>query len=263
MAGPSRSITINRKDAERLNRVHITEGRHWGQTAGTDYWLLMNSAYDQAAAASATDPPDLMLASFGWTATSLVNTAGSGADFASSADAGTPNHFLTNASGDLLNSPAIFGDYAHMLMAQRIFGRDTLPRFLVAEFFGSMTVHSANEVTSGWGFIEDGGSPATEADQLAFITSDGTNFQIAGNASTPIDLVADDANWHVFKIALDRENSKVWAAVDGTFYLTPDSSTTLAVTADEFPAKFGFHALTTNRPALGLTHVYYAYGSRP
>lgn len=46
-------------------------------------------------------------------------------------------------------------------------------------------------------------------------------------------------------------------AIDGTYYLTKNSATTLSITGDEFPAKFGFHALTTNRPALGLTHVFY------
>lgn len=242
-------------------RVHVNKGADWGSNVGTDYWLMFNSGQDLLAAASTATTEEL--AEAGWVATSLVNTAGSGADFASSSDKGTPGHALTDASADLLSSPAIFGDYVHMYAAMRMLGRDTLPRFLVADFWGAMTVHSADEPRSGWGFIEDGGSPATEADQLAFISTDATSFQISGNAATPVDLVADDGSWHLFQIALDRETSKVWAAIDGTTYLTPASSTTLAITGDEFPAKFGFHALTTNRPALGQTHIYYAYGSKP
>lgn len=248
---------LSRGDFLHLSRKHVTTGAAWGSQAGTDYWLVMNTGQDLAAAASTGTEAEL--AEAGWTATSLVNTAGSGADFGSSSDWGTPNHFLTNASGDLLDSPAIFGDYAHMDMARKIAGRSDLPRKLVAEFLGAMTVHSADEVLSGWGFLEDGGTSATENTQIAWISSDGSNFQIAGNASTPINLVADDANWHVFRIELDRVSGKVSAAIDGTYYLTPTSSTTLAVTADEAPFKFGFGALTTNRPALGLTHVFYAW----
>lgn len=255
MAG--RSITLNRDDLELMRRVHVLEGAKWGQSAGTDYWLVMNSGFDIAAAASTATSEEL--AEAGWTATSLVNTAGSGADFGSSSDKGTPNHFLTNASGDLLNSPAIFGDYAHMRMASDIIGRQALPAKLVAEFWGAMTVHSADEPRSGWGFIEDGGSAATEADQLAFISSDGTNFQLGTNAGTPVNLTTDDASWHLWKIVLNRIGpfagyAQVWQ--DGVL-LSTTTALSVAITGDEFPAKFGFHALTTNRPALGLTHVYY------
>ena len=259
MAG--RSMTLNRADFAHLARVHVNKGADWGSNMGTDYWLTFNSGQDILAAASTATTEEL--AEAGWTATSLVNTAGSGADFISSSDGGTPGHALTDASGDLLNSPAIFGNYAHAHAAMRMMGRSVLPHLLIADFWGAMTVHSADEPRSGWGFIEDGGSAATEADQLAFISSDGTNFQIGANAGTPINLTTDDANWHRFTIVLDRRTSLVSCAIDGTFYLTPSSSTTLSITADEFPAKFGFHALTTNRPALGLTHIYYEWDRSP
>lgn len=232
------------------NRVHITKGAEWGHSMGTDYWLIPNPGLDIAGAASTATGDEL--AENGWTATSLVNTAGSGADVMSSADKGTPNHFLTNLSGDLLKSPAIFGDYAHWIAAARILGYE--PTKLIAEFMGSMTVHTADEPRSGWGFIEDGGSPATEADQLAFISTDGTNFQIGGNAGTPINGAADDANWHLFRIVLNKTTGLVTWEIDG---VSQAMSTTLAITADEFPVCFGFHALTTNRPGLGMTHIFY------
>jgi hypothetical protein len=251
----ARSVTLNRYDALVLARKHVTKAAEWGHTLGTDYWIQFNTGLDILAAASTATGDEV--AENGWTATSLVNTAGSGADFGSTTDKGTPSHALTNASADLLTSPAIFGDYVHMRAASDLVGRKQLPNRLIAEFWGAMTVHSADEPRSGWGFIEDGGSPATEADQLAFISSDGTNFQIGANAGTPVNLTADDASWHLFRIELDRNSGKVSAAIDGTYYLTKNSSTTLSITGDEFPAKFGFHALTTNRPALGLTHVYY------
>ena len=236
-----------------LARRHVTRGHGWGFEAGTDFWLMPNPGIDQGIAASATDPNGLLgLAAHGWTATSLVNTAGSGADFGSSADKGTPNHFLTNASGDLLESPAVFGDFAHMEAARRIAGMKGLPRFLVAEFMGSMSVHSADEPRSGWGFVEDGGSVATEADLAAFISSDGTNFQIGANAGTPANGAADDALWHVFEIVLDRNTQLA------TWYIDRVLQTgSVALVADEAPYSFGFHALTTNRPLLAWAHVYY------
>jgi hypothetical protein len=136
-----------------------------------------------------------------------------------------------------------------------------LPRFLIARFWGAMTVHSADEPRSGWGFVEDGGSPATEADQAAWISSDSASFQIGANAGTPDDMVADDDAWHEFVIVLDRPTLTAYGYVDPTwrFGLPPLASAlgSVALTADEAPYSFGFHALTTNRPALGLVHIYY------
>ncbi|KKK63454.1 hypothetical protein LCGC14_2994100, partial [marine sediment metagenome] len=43
-------------------------------------------------------------------------------DFLSSSDIGVPDHVLTNASGDLLQSPAIFGGYAHSRAAESMLG---------------------------------------------------------------------------------------------------------------------------------------------
>lgn len=243
-------------------RVHVQSGARWATDAGSDFWLHPSVLPDQGAAATADDI--LTLAEAGWTATSLVATAGAAADFMSSTDRANPPHFLTNASGDLLDSPAIFGSYTHGWMAARTCGQSDLPRFLVAEFWGAMTVHSADEVRSGWGFVEDGGAPGTSADGMAWISSDGTNWQFETNAGTPVNGDADDANWHLFKIVLDQ------AAGNSYWYLDPalnhhgygggnqgGTSGRLTITADEFPVSFGFAALTTNRPALAVTHVYY------
>lgn len=244
-------------------RKHVRAGARWAHEIGTDYWLQPSPGLDQAAAASTATGDEL--AENGWIATSLVNTAGSGADFGAGAgglaDKGTPTHFLTNASGDLLQSPALFGSYDHMWGAARVAGMKHLPTDLVAEFWGAMTVHSADEPRSGWGFNEDAGSIATQADQLVFISSDGTNFQIATNAGTPVNGALDDALWHLFEIRIRRDTSGVCVAfwsIDGTL----QSTTGLTLTTDEFPAGFGFHALTTNRPGLGLSHVYYDWSAR-
>lgn len=247
-----------------VTRKHVRAGARWNHEIGTDYWLQPAPALDQAGVASTATGDEL--AENGWVATSLVNTGGSGADFGAgalgTADKGTPNHFLTNASGDLLKSPVLFGSYDHMWGASRVAGMKSLPTDLVAEFWGAMTVHTADEPTSGWGFVEDGGTPATEADQLAWISSDGTNFQIGTNAGTPVNGAVDDALWHLFEIRIRRDAdgvAKAYWSIDGG---ADQAVAGLAITNDEFPVSFGFHALTTNRPALGLTHVYYDWSKR-
>ncbi len=245
-----------------LARKHVRAGARWAHELGTDYWLQFpGSSLDILAAASTATGDEL--AENGWTSTSLVATAGSGADFGSSADKGIPPHALTNASADLLKSPPIFGDYIHMRAAADLAGMSDLPRYLIARWWGSMTVASADEPRSGWGMVEDGGSPATEADQAAWISSDSTNFQLGCNAGTPVDLVASDTAWHEFALVMCVADGKAYAYVDPTWRLgSPPLGAALGsvtLTTDELPWSFGFHALTTNRPALGMTHLYYEW----
>lgn len=252
-----------------LARQHVRAGSRWAHEVGTDYWLHPTSGLDQAAAA-ATGTGD-ELAENGWTATSLVNTAGSAADFRGGTftriggrtrdgtftDTGVPSHFLTNADADLLSSPAMFGNADDMEAAAELAGQASLPNILGVSFWGAMTVHSAAELDSGWGFIEDGGSPATEADAIAFIYTNGTNFAIQKDGAIVGSVgAADDALWHKFRLELDFRGTLSWW-IDGTL----QQANSITITADEFPCKFGFAAGTTNRPGLGLTHVYYDWGS--
>jgi len=124
-------------------------------------------------------------------------------------------------------------------------------------FWGAMTVHSAAELDSGWGFVEDGGSPATAADALAFIYTDNTNFAIQSNGSIVGSVgAADDALWHKFRLEFDFNGFLTWW-IDGAL----QQRNSVTITADQWPAKFGFAAGTTNRPGLGLAHVYYDWGS--
>mgnify|MGYP001614712087 CR=1 FL=1 len=252
-----------------LARQHVRAGSRWAHEIGTDFWLRPSGGLDQAGAASTATGDEL--AENGWVATSLVNTAGVGADFrggvftkgagktrdGSFVDAGTPSHFLTNLDADLLSSPALFGNADDMEAAAELAGQANLPNILGVSFWGAMTVHTAAELDSGWGFIEDDGSPATAADAIAFIYTDGTNFALQANGSL-LGAVqkADDALWHKFRIELDFRGEIVWW-IDGAL----QQRNAVAITLDEFPAKFGFAAGTTNRPGLGLTHVYYDWGS--
>ena len=235
-----------------LTRKHVLMGSRWVQSAGSDFWLMPGA---DVSAAEDTGSQE-QLPEWGWIGTSLVDTVGSGADFMSSADKGAPNHFLTNATGDLLESPTLFGGYIHAEMAMKIVGMRKMPTDLIVEFWGSMSVHSADEPRSGWGFIEDGGSVATEADQIAFISSDGSNFQLAANggAGALTDAgAADDAGWHLFKIRLNVADGLAYWYIDDVL------QGSVAITADEFPCSFGFHALATNRPLLGPTHISYGW----
>ena len=255
-------------------RLHVPRGSDWGQTAGTDYWLLFNPAADLMATATAGTMVD-ELVDGGWTATSMANTAGGGADFGggvftktttpyikpgpfdgSYGDAGTPNHALTNASGDILLSPAIFGDAVHMEMAAIIAGKSTRPRYLIADFWAAFTVASADEVTSAIGFFEDGATASTEADQYATIYSNGVNFVLAGNAAALDTGPAISTTWHKWKIVLQFNGASapnIYWYVDGAI----QNTTAAAGISDEFPLKFGLHALTTNRIGLGMVHCYY------
>lgn len=242
---------LSRSSYMPLVRKHI-QGPFWHRDIGTDYW--MSPGLLAGAAAATTDIENLTEG--GWTATSLVDTAGSGADFMKSADKGTPRHFLTNAASDLLTSPPIFGDYIHAWQAMRVANMNALPKKLVAEFWGAMTVHSTDDDATGWGFLEDvGGTPVTDTTHVAFITSDSANFQMASNAGTPINGATDDANWHLFTIEAALGPALVYWYIDGAL------QGSLAVLEDENPWSFGFgvEAGGTNRPAMGPLHIYYSW----
>ena len=232
-----------------LNRKHVTMPQHWAFEAGTDFWLIPG--------------PDILTAEdtgsqqqiieWGWTGTANVETVGAGAGFMDSLDR-APNHILTDGSGDILGTPAIFGDYDHARMAQDISGMGKLPTDLIVEFNGNMTSNGSDEPTSGWGFFEDGATISTEADQLAFISSDSSNFQLAANAGAGALTdtgAAHDTNWHLFKIRLNLADNLAYWYIDGTL------QGSVALTDDEAPYQFGMHAATNNRPGLGIVHIYY------
>ena len=234
-----------------LVRVHV-KGPMWQNEPGTDFWMTPGPTAAEAAAATTIE----QLVEGGWTATALDAIEGSAADFMASADKGVPNHLKTDTTADLLESPALFGSYEHAWQAMRCAGLNSIPKKLVCEFWGAMSVHTTDEPLRGWGLIEDGGGVATEADQLAFISSDSTNFQLAadggGGALTDAGA-ADDADWHLFTIEVALAPDLAYWYIDGVL------QGSVAVTEDEWPAKFGFHALTTNRPLLGTVHIYYSW----
>lgn len=227
------------------NRVHISNPVAWSSGAGTDFWANFGPESTTA------DTAGTLLSDFGWTTTSLAETAGTGADFLSSSDNTAPAHILTNAASDLLQSPSIFGDYGHGQMAAQILGYS--PTQLVCEWYGAMTVHTADESTvTGWGLVEAGGTAGTANDRMAWIGTDGTNF-IASSAADSDTGATDDALWHTFRIVVaEGTTDAIEWFIDGT------SQGTFNLQTDLFPVSFGMFSSTTNRPALSWVHIYYA-----
>lgn len=229
------------------NRLVITDPRDWAMSYGTDYFLGMSVTTALITSGTAGQ----VLSEYGWVTTALSYAGGSGGDFMATADRGTPAHISVGASGDLLTSPIIFGDYAHALAAQQWLGY--FPSQMFLKVYGAFNVASADEPTSGFGFVEDTGAITTEADHLAVISSDGTNFQLAANggagALTDAGAVVDN-NPHLWEIVLTLGGSAEWF-IDGT------SQGSVAITGDEFPCKFSAHVLTTNRLQLAWVHIGY------
>ncbi len=252
-----------------MTRVHVNAGWKWAMEVGTDYWLNPSELLDQAAAASTS--LEGILAAAGWIATSLVNTDGSGGDFrggvftpgsdksqaGSYADVGTPNHFLTNADNDLLESPAMFGSAVGMQAARDIAGMRNLPNILGVSFWGAMTVNSADVKEASWGFWEDDGSALVPAEGMAAIYSDSANFALQAQDAV-VGSVGPlvDTSWHYWNIELNFDGFISWSQ-DGVLI----QRNAVSITTDEAPYSFGFAADGTNFPGLGLTHVYYDWGS--
>lgn len=224
-------------------RLHVTDPRKWATSPGTDFWFVPGPEVTTA------EVSGTLLSDFGWTTTSLVETAGSGGDFLASADVGTPPHLLTNAASDLLQSPSIFGDYIHGQQAAEFLGYS--PTQLIVDFYAAMTVHSANETATGWGLVEAGGTAGTDADAMAWIFTDGSNFTLRSAADSDAGA-ADDAAWHRFRIVVSQGTTDAveWF-IDGT------SQGTMDLQEDLWPCSFGMFASTTNRPGLAWVHIYY------
>ena len=232
--------------APKAPRVHVADPRDWAFAQGTDFYL--NAGTTTALITSGT--AGQVLSEYGWTTTALAYVAGSAADYADSADPGVSPHLLLADASDLLASPAIFGSYNHVLQAAHILGYT--PTRLICEAYAAFTTSSNNESSSAFGFVEDGGVviTAAAADQLACISSDGTNFQLRSGAANDAGALVDTV-WHLWRIVITSANCE-WF-MDGT------SQGTIALEADEFPVSFeaGIVAAGANDLALGDVRVWY------
>lgn len=154
-----------------------------------------------------------------------------------------------NSNGDgIYSSDVGFGTWGHKRMAEGILGSE--PTKLTLEWDAKWVTHTANESTSGLGFVVGGGSPLTAANHVAFIYSNGTNFALRSSGASDTGA-ADDGNWHKFKIVLDS------AAVTAEWFIDGITQGTIALLQDTFPVIIGASVSTTNRIRTGWAHLYY------
>lgn len=234
-------------------RVHAT-AQDWANAAPiTDFWF---SAANKDIITAAI--PSLLAAQYGWISNGTLSVvAGSGADFLSSSDRGTPTHLLMDTTGERLTSPFTFGgDFKTRQIRSQL---GWAPTKLVAEVVAIFTTASNADTTGGFGFIEAGGAVQTAADHLAMITSDGTNFILRSGAATTTYALAVDTSAHIWTITLDLGTQLVTFKQDGTSVGTGGSSGTgaIALETDLFPAAFGMAVTSSNVLGVGETHIYY------
>ncbi|MBI5289909.1 MAG: hypothetical protein HY873_13130 [Chloroflexi bacterium] len=175
-------------------------------------------------------------------------------DFMSSADMDNGPSVDLNSSGDMIHSgngtDQGFGEWKHARAAGIILG--AMPDKLELEWIAQFATASANEPTSGFGFVQASalmtGALGTKA---AVIASNGTNFTCTGSVSFDTGA-AVDTNWHIWKIVLSLAGQNVEWYIDGV------SQGTFAISTDIFPVRIGAHAFTTNRLRMGPCRVRYA-----
>jgi len=225
------------------NRVHILTGQDWVRYAGTDFWLSVGDTVLGATNHALCDNS--------WTTTGLAPTAADGsADFLSSSDVGNPNRIRFNSASDLINSPELFGDYNHATQAAQFLGYQ--PTKLNLEVQARFPVHSANETTTGFGLIDGGGTPGTEADHVAFIHTDNANFTLRSSADSDVGA-ADGTLLHRFKVTVaEGTTDAIEWFIDGTSQGTIDNR------EDAWPCSFGGYTSTTNRIDLMWVHIWYS-----
>jgi hypothetical protein len=224
-------------------RQHVVKAQDWNRSAGTDFWLLTEAEYAGAAS-------DDLITNFGWTTTTLALATPTGGDFLASTGVGTPNSILFGDDTDLLQSPTIFGDYAHGLMAGQILGH--LPTRLVCEVYAAFTTNSGSETRSGFGLTAAGGTSGTANDAMAWIhTPDGANFGLRSPSDSDAGS-AVDTSFHQFRIVVSTGTTDAieWF-IDGTSQGTIDSQ------EDLWPCSFGGYSSTANRISLAWAHLWY------
>jgi hypothetical protein len=244
------------------SRVHV-QGDRWQDSIGTDFWM------HPALLMGTTVAGSNRLVDNGWTMEAEHGVAGSGGDFLGGAltagipaDPGIPPHVALLVTGDLIVSPPVFGTYAHAMAAAAVCGKRTRPDRLIMDVHAAFTTASADEVTSGFGFFEDATTTtsATEALQLAFISSNSVTFELASNASaenTADAGAAVDNTWHDWRIELRYSTGAVATAY---WYIDRALQGSIPITQDEAPYAFGAHVLTANVLKIGPVHIFYDWG---
>lgn len=264
-------MTMERSDFQRLiytmNRV--PHGQLWNRRPGLEYWLVPH-ALSQGVG---THTEGVFAATNnGWLNTgTVIGVAGAAADFPLAAeykfyssvaaemagDRGTPSHFALDTAGDVLNSPAVFGDPQGLWIAMQCAGRDEFPSRLMFDSIAAFTAAN-NETGSGLGWAEDGGAVNVANDQAGAFFIDGTDFRFRNDTATSGALLTADTNTHHFRAIINRITQLIEVYIDDMFTMKGS----IAIKLDEFPVSFGAGVLVTtgaNFIRLGPTRIRYAW----
>ncbi len=222
-------------------RVHVNDPRDWALVVGTDYWANFGGVGLIEAGVHDLDLND-------WVTAGFSHTVGSGADFLASDDVGTTGGLNLDAADDFINSPFIFGDYAHALLVGQILGH--FPTSLSMECYARFAANN-NEEATGFGFVEAGSTgPFAKGDLMAWVTSDGTNFSLESGAAADAGST-DNTTAHQFKIKVTADN--VGWSIDGT------QQGTIALQEDLWPVAWAASTVTGggNDPVISWVHIWY------
>lgn len=239
-----------------LNSCKIAQD--WNKTIAAEYWM-MPALVSQGIGTFSGGL--FAVSNNGWVNTgTIIGVANSGADFLTAADQGAQaaNAFAIDTAADLLNSPALFGDWGHGAAVSAKMGMADLPTKLVYDSWSNFAVVITASDTSGHGFVEGGGAASVAADALAIFVSDGTSFKLRSGAATSAALMAADTLPHRFRIIIDRTAQLCYAYID-------DMATSLgsiALETDLFPCSVGAGVLTgtgANFINWGPTRVRYSW----
>ncbi len=227
------------------DRHEVAQAVHWDDSSGSDYFFEPDAA-GISGTGQAEDLSDV-----GWTVTSILGfVQGTAGDFFGSADI-TPNHYSTDAAADKLESPNVFADYLHSQQAAHHLGAD--PTTLTMEAWAQFSVTSASETGTAIGLFIGGGSIVTEADHVAAIHTDGTNFICREGGGDTDTGALDDESWHLFKIVIST--GSVTDAIE--WFIDGTSQGTLDRRTDAYPCGWGAGNSTTNRIQIGPCRIFY------
>lgn len=227
------------------DRHEVPNADQWDHSSGSDFFFRPDAA-QIAGTGNAEDLSDR-----GWTITgSATYVPGVGGDFLSSADKGVPSHYLLDAAGDIIQSPALFGNHTDGEQAGHHLGNIT-PTSLTATFEASFADASNNETASGIGFSKAGLAINVATSHYAVIFSDGTNFGLRSSGATDLGAVVDNAVHH-WDIVLSGSTAE--------WYMDDVSQGSIALLTDVFPLSWGAGILAAtgaNDIQMGDCRIYY------
>lgn len=233
--------------------------RDWSEAIALEYWFHATTDWYGAT----TEGNDLD--KYGWIITGAPPyIVPSLADFLTPDDKGTTGGVHLDTASDVVQSPQIFGSYAHGAAVAELVGMvsgdgtPVMPRYLVADFYGRLSANAA-EVGSGMGgFVEAGGSAAVANEHMAMIVTDGTNWILRSGAATSSAIAVDDTNPHHFRVLIDRIAALAYGFVDD---MSRAAGKSIAIQADLWPASFGAGVVAagTNDPVLNWARVRYGW----